>query len=418
VDIRNYAVVTAAYWSFTTSDGALRMLVLLHFHTLGYSPIELASLFLLYELAGVITNLMGGWIAGRYGLKLTLLSGLSLQVCALLALSVLNPGWSAAASVAYVLAVQGVSGVAKDLSKMSSKSTIRLLVPHGAHSTLFKWVAILTGSKNALKGMGFFLGVFLLASVGFQWSLWIMAGVLALITVVSRLLLPAEMGRAKKKARFSTILSKSRALNLLAAARVFLFGARDVWFVVGLPVFLYDVLAWTFTEVGTFLALWVIGYGFVQGLAPRMITRSRDGCSTEVAAARRWIFVLAGITFAIGACLLLGLDPAWTLIIGLGVFGFAFAVNSSLHSYLVLALSDPEQVAMDVGFYYMANAAGRLMGTILSGLAYQAGGLLACLLVAGCLLLVAGVLTRLLDVGTNTGQEVPATADPSGDVGQ
>ncbi len=396
MDIRNYSIVTAAYWSFTTSDGALRMLVLLHFHTLGYSPLQLASLFLLYEIAGIVTNLLGGWIASRFGIKLTLVTGLSLQVLALLALSALDPSWAVAVSVAYVLAVQGVSGVAKDLSKMSAKSAIKLVVPEGAHSALFKWVAMLTGSKNALKGVGFFLGGFLLGTVGFQGSLWLMAGVLAVVALAARLLLPGEMGRAKKKTKLSSILSKSRALNLLSAARVFLFGARDVWFVVGLPVFLYDVLGWTFAQVGSFLALWVIGYGFVQGFAPRMVRRSEDGRSTELVAARRWIFILAAVTFALAVCLYAGLDPSTTLIAGLGVFGFAFAVNSSVHSYLVLALSSADEVTLDVGFYYMANAAGRLMGTLLSGLAYQAGGLLACLVTAGCLLLVAAALTTAL----------------------
>ncbi len=396
MDIRNYAVVTAAYWSFTTSDGALRMLVLLHFHALGYSPLQLATLFLLYEVAGIITNLLGGWVANRFGLKLTLISGITLQVFALLALSMLDSSWSTATSVAFVLAVQGISGVAKDLSKMSSKSAIKLVIPDGEHSVLFKWVAMLTGSKNALKGVGFFLGGYLLSTVGFQAGLWIMAAVLTVVVIAARMLLPADMGRSKKKSKFSSIFSKARALNLLSAARVFLFGARDVWFVVGLPVFLYDVLDWSFTEVGTFLALWVIGYGFVQGFAPRVIKRSADGRSSEVAAAQLWLFILAALTFLIGACLYLDFNPAWTLIGGLGVFGFVFAINSSVHSYLILALSDSDKVTMDVGFYYMANAAGRLIGTLLSGLAYQFGGLLACLLLAGCLLFVAGLLTIAL----------------------
>ena len=396
-DIRNYAVVTSAYWGFTLTDGALRMLVLLHFHTLGYSPFELALLFLLYEFMGMVTNLLGGWIGSRFGLKLTLYCGLSLQVAALLVLSALDPQWSKLASVLYVLFAQGLSGIAKDLTKMSSKSAIKLVVPGDQHSRLFKWVALLTGSKNALKGVGFFLGGFLLGVVGFTSALWLMAACLAIILIGAVVVLPRDMGIAKAKTKFSQILSKSKAINLLSAARVFLFGARDVWFVVGLPVFLYEALGWSFAQVGAFLALWVIAYGFVQGIAPSLIKRSGDGRSTEVKAARLWVFALAIVTAAIAVVLELGADPAPTLIIGLGVFGFLFAVNSAVHSYLILAFTNSDQVALNVGFYYMANAAGRLAGTLLSGIAYQFGGLTACLLVAAVLLGVSGLFAVVLD---------------------
>ena len=395
-DIRNYAVVTAAYWGFTLTDGALRMLVLLHFHTLGYTPFQLATLFLLYEFMGMVTNLIGGWIGSRFGLKLTLYLGLSIQVAALLALSVLDPAWPEWLSVLYVLVVQGASGVAKDFSKMSSKSAIKLVVSEDAHGTLFKWVALLTGSKNALKGVGFFLGGLLLATVGFVVALWLMAGALAVILVAAVSLLPGELGRAKAKAKFSEILSKSPAINRLSAARVFLFGARDVWFVVGLPVYLSAVLGWSFTGVGTFMAAWVIGYGFVQGVAPNLTKRSADGRSSEIKAAQIWVFGLAAVTLGIAGALEAGWDPVTVLGAGLGLFGFVFAVNSSVHSYLILALTDSDQVALNVGFYYMANAAGRLGGTVLSGLAYPWAGLMGGLLTAAGLLVVAGLFTVAL----------------------
>ncbi len=395
-DIRNYATVTAAYWGFTLTDGALRMLVLLYFHTLGYTPLELALLFLLYEFMGMVTNLVGGWVGARFGLRLTLFSGLALQVAALLALSVLDPDWPKLASVLYVLIVQGVSGVAKDLSKMSSKSAIKLVVAGDQHSLLFKWVALLTGSKNALKGVGFFLGGFLLAVLGFAPALWAMAACLTVILVAAALLLPAEMGVARAKTKFSAILSKSRAINLLSAARVFLFGARDVWFVVGLPVFLYDVLGWSFTQVGGFLALWVIAYGVVQGFAPTLIRRSGDGRSSEIRAAQLWVFALAAVTAGLAVAIEAGLDPSVTLIVGLALFGFVFAVNSSVHSYLILALTNADQVALNVGFYYMANAAGRLGGTLLSGIAYQIAGLTGCLVAAAVLLAISGLFALAL----------------------
>lgn len=394
--LRHYAIVTVAYWGFTLTDGALRMLVLLHFHTLGYTPFELALLFVLYEFMGVVTNLAGGWIAARFGVKLTLTTGLSLQVLALLALSALSPDWSKAASVAFVLGIQGVSGIAKDLSKMSAKSAIKLVVPDGAHAQLFKWVALLTGSKNALKGAGFFLGGALLAGLGFSAALWSLAGALCVVLAMTALLLPSEMGRAKTKTKFSQLLSKSPAINRLSAARVFLFGARDVWFVVGLPVFLYDVLHWRFTEIGAFLALWVIGYGAVQGIAPSMTKRSADGRSSEVRAAQYWVFALVAVTAALAVALQIGTAPLVTLIAGLALFGFVFAVNSSIHSYLILAFSETDGVSLNVGFYYMANAAGRLGGTLLSGLAYQWGGMAGCLLTAAILLIAAALFTVML----------------------
>ena len=396
VDIRNYAIVTSAYWGFTLTDGALRMLVLLHFHTLGYSPLELAFLFMLYEFFGVVTNLIGGWIGSRFGLRITLYAGLSLQVFALWLLSQLDPAWSKAASVAFVVAAQGLSGIAKDLTKMSSKSAIKLVVPDDAHSALFKGVAVLTGSKNALKGAGFFMGGLLLAVLGFELSLWAMAAGLVVILGASVLFLQSELGKSKAKVKFTQIFSKSRAINLLSAARFFLFGARDVWFVVGVPIFLYDVLGWTFTEVGGFMAAWVIGYGVVQAAAPGMVKRSADGLTSETRAAQFGAFVLAAIPIGIVVAIQSGLDPAMAVVGGLALFGIAFAVNSSVHSYLILTFTDSDKVALNVGFYYMANAGGRLVGSLLSGLSYQLWGLSGCLLTASALLAIAGLITILL----------------------
>ena len=396
VDLRNYAVVTSAYWGFTLTDGALRMLVLLHFHTLGYTPLELASLFLLYEFFGIVTNLLAGWIGSRFGLKLTLYCGLGLQVAALFMLSLLDPAWEKAAAIAFVIVTQGLSGIAKDLTKMSSKSAIKLVVPDGAHSMLFKWVALLTGSKNALKGAGFFFGASMLAEFGFTHALWVMAGGLAAIMIASVTLLPCDMGRAKAKVKFTSILSKSRAINLLSAARFFLFGARDVWFVVGIPIFLYEVIGWSFMEIGSFMAAWVIGYGGVQAFAPKIVNRSADGQSSEIRAAQWWAFVLAGLPVAIAVLVEAGVAPVVSVVVGLALFGIAFAVNSSVHSYLILSFSDSDKVALNVGFYYMANAGGRLVGCLFSGLSYQMWGLSGCLLTASVMVLAAGAITIVL----------------------
>ncbi|WP_299899987.1 organoarsenical effux MFS transporter ArsJ [uncultured Ruegeria sp.] len=381
-----YIAVTAAYWAFMLTDGALRMLVLLHFHTLGFSPVQLAYLFVLYEIAGIVTNLSAGWIAARFGLTSTLYAGLGLQIVALLAMTQLDPNWTVAASVTFVMIVQGASGVAKDLAKMSSKSAVKLLAPSEG-GELFRWVAILTGSKNAVKGLGFLLGAAMLATLGFIPAVLAMAAVLAVILVALKLFMPAGLPKGRKDTKFSEVFSKSANVNWLSAARVFLFGARDVWFVVGIPIYFYAVLSdgteegnrVAFFMIGTFMAVWIILYGAVQANAPRILRASDRTEGDLIRAARSW----AAILFCVPAALTLGVlisdgPETWltlTLIAGLLIFGVIFGVNSSLHSYLILAFTRSERVTMDVGFYYMANATGRLAGTVLSGLTYQVGGL-------------------------------------------
>jgi MFS family permease len=392
---RNYAIVTAAYWGFTLTDGALRMLVLLHFYRLGYSPFTLAFLFLLYEAAGVLANLIGGWLATRYGIARMLTVGLATQICGFLLLSMLSPNWSAALSVAWVVLAQGVCGVAKDLTKTASKSAIKLTAGE-ASGTLFKWVAWFTGSKNAMKGVGFFLGGLLLDRLGFQGALWTMAGLLALVLIGVVAFVPKLMGKSKASKSMRELFAKNRGINLLAAARVALFGARDVWFVVGVPVFLY-ASGWTFTMVGGFLAAWTIGYGLVQALAPSLVRRSEDGLSREVPAARWWSAALAVVPIALALAVLLDApNLEWVVVSGLAVFGFAFAVNSSVHSYLILAYAGSEKAAEDVGFYYAANALGRFFGTLMSGLLYQWGGLLYALAGSAAMLVTCWLVTLAL----------------------
>jgi hypothetical protein len=381
-----YIAVTAAYWAFMLTDGALRMLVLLHFHTLGFSPVQLAYLFVLYEIAGVITNLCAGWIAARFGLTSTLYAGLGLQVLALLALAQLDPGWAIGTSVAFVMLVQGASGVAKDLAKMSSKSAVKLLAP-SQDGALFRWVAILTGSKNMVKGAGFLLGAVLLATLGFAWAVLGMAAILATILLAVLIAMPPGLPKGRKDTKFSEVFSKSPNVNWLSAARVFLFGARDVWFVVGIPIYFYAVLSDGTTEgnraaffmIGTFMAVWVILYGLVQANAPRILRASQRSEADLIGAARTWGWGLAAVPVMLTLAAVTATEQQmWltlTLVIGLLIFGAVFAVNSSLHSYLILTFTKAERVTMDVGFYYMANAGGRLAGTLLSGLTYQAGGL-------------------------------------------
>jgi len=396
VNIRNYIVVTAAYWGFTLTDGALRMLVLLHFFNLGYSPVTLAFLFLLYEFFGIITNLLGGWIASRLGLRVTLVAGLALQVAALAMLAQLNLAWSEEASVAWVMATQALAGIAKDLTKMSSKSAIKVLVPTEAKGTLFKWVALLTGSKNALKGAGFFLGGFLLTVAGFTGALGIMASGLAVVWLGAWLSLPRQMGKAKSKAGWRELFSKSREINILCLARFFLFGARDIWFVVGVPVFLRGVLGWSFAEVGAFMAFWVIGYGIIQGAAPVLLRGRTPAGGTAVVMA----FALAGVAATIPGGLAAGLPAGVVIVGGLAVFGAIFALNSAVHSYLILDYTDGDNVALNVGFYYMANAGGRLVGCLLSGVLYQFAGLPGCLWGAFAFALAAALVALALPKST------------------
>ena len=392
---RNYLVVTGGYWAFTVTDGAIRMLVVLYFHLLGYSPFEVAMLFLFYEFFGIVTNLVGGWLGARIGLNLTMHIGMGMQVVALLLLTVPD-AWL---SVPYVMAAQALSGIAKDLNKMSAKASVKMLAGDGGESKLFRWVAALTGSKNALKGAGFFVGAALLEWIGFRGALALLAGMLLLVLIVTAVLLPRGVGKMKSKPKFTQVFSNTPAINWLSAARFFLFGSRDVWFVVGLPVFLYSVLGWSFTQVGGFIALWVIGYGIVQASAPRLIRRSHHGKGPGGGTARLWAFILAFFPAAMALALQYGLDPARVLITGLVLFGAVFAINSAVHSYLILAYSDFDKVSMNVGFYYMANAGGRLTGTILSGLVYQTQGLTGCLWWSAAFVLAAAVLSlKLPDV--------------------
>ena len=413
-DLRNYILVTAAYWADTLADGASRILVLFFFYNLGYTPFQLATIFVFYELFGIFTNLVGGWLAARFGLKSTLFSGLIVQIVALSMLALAPDAWLV---VPYVMASQALSGIAKDLTKMSSKSAVKLVVADGDEGALFRWVSILTGSKNALKGVGFFLGGVLLTLVGFQTAMLILAAIVLVALIATSTMMHGGLGTVNAKAKFHHMFSQNRAVNVLAAARIFLFASRDVWFVVGLPVFLRTVLGWSFWEVGGFLAIWVIGYGAVQASAPKFVRRRAaeghgepDGRTAALIA-----FVLAFFPAAIAIALSAGVDQTFAIIVGLAAFGVIFAVNSAVHSYLILSYSQGDKVAMNVGFYYMANAAGRLIGTLLSGLLYQWQGLTACLWASVIFVLAAGLLSLMLpNQRAGAGSRASLSSDGSG----
>lgn len=381
--LKQYLVITCNYWAFTLTDGAIRMLVLFYFYQLGYSALEVATLFILYELMGVVTNLVGGWLGANYGLNRTMNVGLGLQVIALLMLTVPDEYLG----VLYVMLAQALSGVAKDLNKMSAKSSVKLLADQ-VSGQLYKWVAVLTGSKNTLKGVGFFLGAALLEWIGFRPALYLMAGMLFLVLIASLFWLQSDLGKAKQKSKFKSLFSTERALNWLAAARLFLFAARDVWFVVAVPLYLESILGWSFSEVGAFMAFWIIGYGFIQAATPRLTQKITTHPDHKLA------FQLALILGLVTAAIALWTENAWWLVGGLLVFGMVFALNSAVHSYLVVAMAREDGVSKDVGFYYMANAGGRLMGTLLSGWLYQQGGISLTLWCAAGLILASALLVR------------------------
>ncbi|MFP4251061.1 MAG: organoarsenical effux MFS transporter ArsJ [Guyparkeria sp.] len=399
--LRHYLTITGNYWLFTLTDGAIRMLVVLHFYQLGYSPFEIAMLFLFYEFFGIVTNLVGGWLGSRIGLNRTMQLGTGLQIVALLMLTVPD-AWL---TVVYVMVAQALSGIAKDLNKMSAKAGVKLVAREG-NAQLFRWVAWITGSKNALKGAGFFLGAVLLAVLGFQGAMGLLAGMLV-VGFLMTLTLPGGFGAIKEKTGFRQMFSREPLINWLAAARLFLFGARDVWFVVALPVFLVSI-GWDFHWVGAYLALWVIGYGVVQSSAPWLLGARRSGgrggpgARTAVAWSFALVLPLAALLLTIAS----GQTAGWIITLGLAFFGVVFALNSATHSYLVLRYSPDVKASQNVGFYYAANAGGRLLGTVLSGASYQWLGIAGSLGFALAFVVIAGLLSlRLVALESNLDQE-------------
>lgn len=389
--IRSYALITFNYWNFTLTDGALRMLVVLHFHTLGYTGFEIAMLFLFYEFFGVVTNLVGGWLGARIGLNRTMNIGLFMQIIALLMLAV--P--SHFLSIPLVMFAQAISGIAKDLNKMSAKTSIKTLVNSHQSGKLYRLIAILTGSKNALKGAGFFLGGALLSLIGFQSAMLTMASILTLVLAGSLIWLQKDLGKARSKPKFTQIFSKSKAINILSAARLFLFASRDVWFVIALPISLSAVFGWSHAETGSFMAIWVMGYGLVQGIAPKITGTESHHIQSRFPLAL-WSATLLLVSVLLALTITLQWHPQLSLIIGLLIFGGIFAINSSLHSYLIVSFAREEGASMDVGFYYMANATGRLTGTMLSGWAFQWGGLEACLWISSLFIFFTVIISMIM----------------------
>jgi predicted MFS family arabinose efflux permease len=394
-ELKQYLVITGNYWAFTLTDGALRMLVVLYFHQLGYDALQVAFLFLFYEFFGVVTNLLGGWLGARLGLNRTMNIGLFIQVIALLMLTLPNESLT----IVWVMLAQAFSGIAKDLNKMSAKSAIKLFVKEENQGQLYKWVAILTGSKNTLKGIGFFLGGVLLTLVGFQSAMLLMAISLMIVFIGSLLLLKQDLGRVKRKIRFKELFSKSPAINRLSAARLFLFASRDVWFVVALPVYFSETYGWNAWSIGALIASWVIVYGGIQSIAPYVTgNRSKQKHANKVPSGKHAALWALALTFTPLLVLMSLTVSPWLVILCLFIFGGLFAINSSLHSYLIVSYAQQDGVSLDIGFYYMANAMGRLIGTLLSGWVFVSFGLQACLIVSCLFILLATIISWRLPV--------------------
>ena len=239
--------------------------MLLHFNQLGYTPVQLAFLFLLYEFFGIVTNLVGGWLAARTGLRFTLVLGLALQVVALGLLAFLNREWSMALSVAYVMGCQALSGIAKDLTKMSAKSAVKVLVPEGRR---VRAVQVGRGAdrleeraerRGLLRRRASCSRCSASAARLRRWP----TGVLVVLVFVLASL-PAAIGQAKKKPTFTGILSNSPGINVCRwrgsrCSRRVTSGSSSAC-----RFFWRACSAGRSPRSAAFMALWVIAYGGVQ----------------------------------------------------------------------------------------------------------------------------------------------------------
>jgi len=388
----DYLLVTLSYLAFTLTDGAMRMLVLLHLHAQGETAWGLALILLPYEAAGVFTNLLSGFLGARFGLKPILTVGLLLQAGACLLLAA-DP---ARLSITYVALTQILSGVAKDFVKNSAKSYVKALQPENQGARLFRWVAWMTGSKNAMKGVGFFAGGALLGWVGFSGTNLGLGGALIAASAFSAVTLPSIKGRAN--ARLRGVVLHDTSVLWLSGARLFLFGSRDTWFAVALPLFLASA-GWPSITVGAVLAGWVVCYGAVQAFTPSL-TRASNTRAASASTARWTLSLLLPLApAALALWFLPNIASTATVLLAVSIYGVFFAVTSSLHSWLIVAAHDGEKLPERVGFYYAANAAGRLVGTACSGALFSAfpspeRGMAACIGASCCAAIIAAGCTR------------------------
>lgn len=384
--MRAFASVSLCYLLFTTTDGALRMVVLFYAFTLGFSAWDVALMFSLYELAGIATNLLAGVAGARWGIKSTLLVGLGVQLAGISMLFGFNIAWTDPGArwkaLAWVAVANGVGGIAKDLVKLGGKTVSKLVTPDEKQSRLFAVVAWLTGMKNSMKGVGYFVGAASL-SVSLEFALGLNLALICIAIPIALFGLPRDVGKARSRnLSLRAILIPARNVQRLSFARAFLFGSRDLWFEVVLPFYLRDVargLGWSRFAAGAFLAAFIIIYGQIQTATPRYVLSPLCQEPANKLVQTLWNSVLTAVPLVL-AVLFTSSDafrehrvPEMTGAICalLACFCIVFAVNSSIHSYLIVRYSAGDKVAADIGFYYMSNAAGRFVGTLVSGALYE-----------------------------------------------
>lgn len=381
-----FAIISVSYLLFTITDGAVRMIVLLHAYQQQFSALDVAIMFSMYEAAGIITNLAAGMLGARWGIKTTLLWGLTVQLFGLGMLFGWQEDWSKAEAIIYVTASQMLCGVAKDLTKLGGKTVTKLVTPEGKNSSLFKLVSLITGWKNSLKGAGYFLGA---ATVGVNYymSLGILCGLVVAAMPWAIIGLSNQLGRTRKEnVSFSQLFNNNHNINTLSLSRVFLFASRDLWFEVPLPFFLRSAesgIGWSRALTGAFLAIFIIVYGQVQSWTPQVVLQPLRQSPPDKYGAFWWaaslvvpLSILGGIMLGTGIYGP-GVDPAPAIVaitVLLYSFCVLFAVNSAIHSYLIVRYAQSDKVAMQVGVYYASNALGRLVGTMLSGVLYTYAG--------------------------------------------
>lgn len=448
-----------AFNLFTITDGAIRIIVLLYANQIGLSPLDIAVLFTLYELMGVVTNLFGGVFASRFGLKASMFLSLFLQLLGLVLVVLVEPIFGdlehlamklpsnltclastrtvieegnmgkRAEVIVYITFCQALSGVAKDFMKISCKTIPKLVTKKDAdeESSLFKLYSIVTGLKNSFKGFGFIFGALLTNFLGFEIAVYVLVGIVVVIVPAVVWGIDKDAGKAREFPGFNLkIFKKPWNINVLSLARFFLFGSRDVWFEVAAPLFFRNIIGWTEFEVGLFIGGYVIVYGYFQTATAKIYkaknkdakkTSWRPSCLRGVPPVQHiggWAVACAAEILLLGIVLHFlyqeyigqecaaqyGAAIAGVLIVGFYAFGVIFAVNSAIHSYFIGLFSGGDKASMDIGFYYMANAMGRLVGTILSGYVYEVTrdefGLSICLWVSSLFMALAAVTSYFI----------------------
>ena len=145
-------------------------------------------------------------------------------------------------------------------------------------------------------------------------------------------------------------------------------------------------MGWSSISVSTFLAAWVIGYGLVQAIAPKITNMLVQKGVPDGRAALLWGLPLVIVPVAMVVGLQQRSDPTTVIVFGLACFALVFAMNSALHSFLITSYANSDGVSLDVGFYYTANAVGRCLALSARGGFIGLLGLAACLSVSALFL--------------------------------